>query len=533
MTAGPGGVQGADAPAGGHDSAAPAVGDPQAGGSTPVPGIGERATVGVFWSAAQTWLVRLSTLLAFVLLGRLLTPQEFGVVALAMSVITVLGVVSDAGLGLWVVQKRGLTPAAISTAFWISLVLGVVLAGLLAATAVPVAALLDSPDLRLILPVLASTLVVTGLSAVPAALLRRELRFKELAVRQVVATGLSVVVAVVLALAGAGVWALVAQTLVRVVVAAVVLLWTSGFRPSFRLSREDAWDMTRYGTRSLGVTLGGAVRGQGEPFIIGVALGTVALGYWSIAARLVHVVVELCSAAIGAVAGPVFSELQDEPERLRRAFSRVLAAGGLLLVPLMTALSLASGELVPLVFGDQWVVAAGVASILAAAFLVTGLDDLQRNLLLGTGRAGPELRLTVLSLVGQLGLILAVSGRGLRAVAVAVAVWAVVVFVARAVVIRRQLGTRFHDYAQLLAVLLSGGVAAAAVLAVVVLADVPGLAGMAVVALVGGPVFLCSAWLLARPTVQDAVAAVTLLRRRRSRRGAAEPSGDEAPGGVR
>jgi O-antigen/teichoic acid export membrane protein len=174
---------------------------------------------------------------------------------------------------------------------------------------------------------------------VPAALLQRDMRFKELAVRQVLATGLSVVAAVALALAGAGVWALVAQTLVRVGVACVVLWVTSDFRPRPVLSRADAREMLGYGTRSLGVTLGGAARQSGEPFLIGAVLGTVALGYWTVAIRLVSTIVDLCSAAMSSVSGPVFSELQDQPERLARTYGRILSVGAFVLVPVMTAMS--------------------------------------------------------------------------------------------------------------------------------------------------------------------------------------------------
>lgn len=503
-----------------------AVGPP--GGARP--GIHERAVVGVFWAAAQKWLVRISSLLAFVLLGRLLSPQEFGVVALAMAVITMLATISDAGFTPWVIQKRGLTPRAASTAFWISTGIGTVLAVALAALAVPVADLFDSPELRLVLPVLAGTLVITGLSGVPAALLQRDLRFKELAVRQVVATVLSIVVAVVLAVAGAGVWALVAQTVVRVVVACVILFWAGDFRPRFTFSRPDAADMLGYGSRSLGVTLGGAARQSGEPFLVGAVLGTVALGYWTVAGRLASTVVDLCSAAIGSVAGPVFSELQDEPERLGRTFARLLSVGGLVLVPVMTAMALVSADLVPLLFGAQWAVSAGVASILAATWLFAGLANLQRNLLLGTGRAGRELTLTMGALVGQLGLVVLLGQWGLTAIAVGLSVWGGLVFAVRGAVIARDLGVGMSAYTQLLAVGLAAGLAAGAVLAVVLGRDLEGAARLAVVALLGGAVFTGAAVLLARPTVDDLRSSVGTVLARRRRRGATAAAGGTVPG---
>ena len=495
----------------------PADPDVRAGPET-APDIRGRAVVGVFWSAAQKWMVRASTLLAFILLGRLLSPQEFGVVALAMTIITMLGVVSDAGFTPWIIQRRRLDRTATSTAFWISTGLGVALAAGLALLSVPVADALESTELRRVLPALASTLVVMGLSSVPAALLQREMRFKELAIRQVVATVASVVVAVALALAGAGVWALVAQTLVRTVVAAVVLWSTSDFRPGFVWSRADAREMTGYGTRSLGVTLGTAARTQGEPFLIGVVLGTVALGYWAVAGRLVAVVSDLFSSAIGSVSGPVFAELQDQPERLTRTFGRVMSASGFVLVPVMTAMAMVSMDVVPFVFGRQWQLSAAVASILAGGTLFVGLASMQRGVLLGTGRAGLELVVTTGSVVGQFALVLGLGRFGLPAVAVGVSAWAAVVFLVRAVAIRREMGIGIAAYAQLLALLLAAGLAAAVVLGVVHTADLEGLARVAVVVLLGGTVYAGVALLVARPTVRDIRSAGGDVIRRRRRR---------------
>ncbi len=508
----------------GPDAAAPPAADDRAG-------IRDRAVVGVFWAAAQKWLVRVSSLLAFVLLGRLLSPQEFGVVALAMAVVSVLGVVSDAGFTPWLIQRRELSATATSTAFWISTALGTVLAVGLAALAVPVADAFDSPELRLILPVLAVTLVVMGLSGVPAALLQREMRFKDLAVRQVLATVVSIVVAVALAFAGAGVWALVAQTLVRVGVACVVLWVTSDFRPRFVLDRGDAREMVGYGTKSLGVTLGTAARQSGEPFLVGAVLGTVSLGYWTVAGRLASTVVDLCSAAMSSVAGPVFSELQDQPARLARTYGRMMSVGGLVLVPVMTAMSLASADVVPLLFGEQWRVSATVASVLAATWLFMGLVNLQRGLLIGTGRAGRELTLTTVALVGQLGLVVALGTWGLTAVAAGLSVWGALVLVGRSVVIGRDLGIGPGAYSQLLALFLASGLAAGAVLLVVVPAGLTGAARVAVVALLGGAVFAAAAWLLARPTVRDLVGSVRgALARRRGRPAPAVPAGGTVGG---
>lgn len=439
--------------------------------------------------------------------------------ALAMTFITVLAVVTDAGFTTWLIQLPKVSREATSTAFWISLTLGVLLAALLTALSVPIASALDSDELRILLPVLSVSLVVAGLSSVPAALLQREMRFRELAIRQVTATWLSLVVAIALALAGAGVWALVAQTLVRVVVAAVVLWWVTGFRPGLSLSAADARSMTAYGSKSLGVQMSTAFREQGEAFLVGAFVGTVALGFWSVAVRLVSVVMDLSSSAVGVVAFPVFAQLQEDRERLTRAFGRTLAIGAFVLAPLMVAMSLVSRDLVPLVFGDRWELSASVAAVLAISMLFIGLSNFHRAVLLATDRAGTELALTMVALAGQVAVVVALAGQGLQTVAAGLSAWAAVQFLTRALVARRALGIGAGAYGQTLAVLLASGVAAAAVLGADALLAPDGVLRIALVGLVGGVVYAGAVAVLARPTASDLVGSVTAaLRRRRQAR---------------
>lgn len=493
----------------------------------PVRSLRQQALAGVFWTTAQKWLMKVSTLLAFILLGRLLTPIEFGVVALAMTIITVLTVVTDAGLAPWLVQHRSLTAASTSTAFWVSLVLGIVLSGALAAVSGPIADALDSPQLRVILPALAATLAIAGLSSVPAALLSRDLRFRDLAIRQVVATLLSVVVAVVLAFAGAGVWALVAQTLVRVVVAAVILWWRTDFRPCAVFSPSEARSMAAFGSKSLFVQLGNAFRTQGESFVIGIVIGTVALGYWTIASRLVNVVVELCSSAVGIVAQPVFAQMQDDRSRLGRAFERALSASTLVLVPVIIAMSLVSRDLVPLLFGPQWVVSADIAAVLAVATLFLVLGNVPRSALIATGFIGTELALTLVTVVGQVAVVLVLAERGLLAVAAGLTAFAILLWPVRIVIVRLVLGISVATSAQSLALLLAGGLAAGAVLLVDLNAEPTGLVRVAIVLVLGGAVYVGAAWLLARRIFREVVdALVSTVRGRRRRR---EPSATDQP----
>lgn len=483
-----------------------------------------QAVRGVVWTTLDKWSVRLSTLVAFIVLGNLLGPADFGVVALAMTMITVLTTLADAGFSQYLLQHRRLGVEATSSAFYTSAGLSVLLAGGLALSAGPISEALQVPELRPVLPALAASLVVGGLSSVPAMLLRRELRFKELAVRSVLATVVSVVVAIALALAGAGVWALVAQTLVRSVVALVVLWVATDFRPRLVYDRAEMRAMTSYGSKSLAVQLGAQLNGQGQTFLIGILAGPVALGYWVVASRLVGVVIDVCTSVVGAVANPVFARLQDQPERLSRALGTAMGLAAFVTVPALVCLSLVSEEVVPAVFGSQWVPAAVLASVLTLRGILRALSSFGGSVLMATGHPSAELLVTTTLVVVQLSLV-ALFHEDLVVLAVAVTLGTGLTMPIRTLLVRRLLGVRAGTYARTASVLFAAGLAAGAVLGVQELAQLEGLRYVLLAVGLGAVVYLGSALVVCRPVIADlADAASPVLARLRRRRTAGAPA---------
>lgn len=487
-------------------------------------GLRGQATRGVFWTATEKWSVRLSTFVGFAVLSNLLDPRAFGVVALATTFITILTSVSDAGFSNYLLKTQRITQASTCTAFYTTAGLALVFSGALAALSGPISSALDTPELEPVLPALAFSLLASGFSSVPAVLLRKELRFKELAMRNVAATVLSIVAAIVLALLGAGVWALVAQTVVRNLVALVVLWARSDFRPTFAFDRSEARAMTSYGVQSLAVSLGNQLRSQGEVFFIGALAGPVALGYWTVGGRLVGVVVDVCTSIITSVATPIYSRVQDDHKRLGRALAASTAMGSVVMVPALVFLSLTSNQVVPAVFGNHWAPSAAIASALAIRSLVRNLSQFNGTLLMATGHPSSELVVTVVTLVLQMGSVvllahhlvwLALTLAGCQAVGIPI----------RIVLVRRFFTIPLSTYAQALVVLLAGGLAAGAVVGAQSLLQLPDWGYAAVCVLLGGAVYLGVMLLWGRPTLDVCWASVRSVlpwrRRRRSTRSAA------------
>ncbi len=403
-------------------------------------GLRAGALRGVLWTGAGRYLVRVAGLVTLVLLGRLLAPEDFGVVALAVAFVTVLQTVAEAGFSVWLVQAEEVDDRTTSTAFWTSTAAGVVTAAALALAAAPLAALLDAPDLAPVLAALSLVLVLAGLASTPMALLTREMRFRELAVRQVVSVLLGCVVGVATALAGAGVWALVLQLLVQHASGLVLLLALSRWRPGRQWSRPLAVEMTRFGARVVGIQGLQQVRDQGEVLLIGAALGTTALGYWSVATRLLYVLLDLCLGTVATVATPTFVRMRDDVRRLAAAYGQSVGLSALVVGPALVALAVTSPQLVPLVFGERWTASGPLAAVLAVGGLATAMTFFDRSVLIARDRLDVELRLVVLVVVLHLGLVVAVGPAGLLPLAWALAARAFATWPVRALALRRVAG---------------------------------------------------------------------------------------------
>ncbi|WP_337059254.1 lipopolysaccharide biosynthesis protein [Kineococcus sp. G2] len=475
-----------------------------------------RAASGVLWSAAQMWFVRATTTGAFIVISRQLTPTEFGLVALAMSVIAVLQLLSDSGMATYLIRVPDIRERHRSTAFWTSLLLACVLAGALAALAGPVSALFGEPGLAPVLRWLSLGLVLTGLGSVPTALMRRDMRFKSLAVRGTVATVIGSVVAITLALLGAGVWALVAQNLVRGVVNVAITWSVVRWWPRFLLDRGEARTMLAFGGKLLSVDLLGQARARGEEFAIAAIASATTLGFWSLANRLVRIIRETGSSVVSTVATPAFAQLQGDRPRLFRAYGTAMSTAGLVMFPALLFLAVTSPDLVPLLLGEQWAVTAQVAQLVALSGVLGVFSQFDRAVFVAVGKLRPEIVMVSVIVAVHLAVVVVLLPHGLLWVAVGQLVRQVLVVPVRQVVLHRSVGLPLRSSATAFRVLAAAVVMAVLIEVCVLALDdadawVRVLASLAVAA----ATYPLALWLLARPVVRSALADVRGLRRRR------------------
>jgi O-antigen/teichoic acid export membrane protein len=358
--------------------------DSAAGGD----GLGTRATRGVLWGVAQKWVQRLGGLLTIVILARLLSPEEFGLVAAASAIIPVLYLLADMGFSTYITQADEVSDKTLATAFWYAMCAGCVFTGLLALCAPLLGVLFGLPEITPVLLAMSPTVLLVALSSVPIALLRRRLDFRSIAIQSSVATLAGQVAAIALALTGFGVWALVAQSLLSQLFVTVLAWWYARFRPGLHFSVSRFREMIRFGTTVIAVEFVALCRFWAETAIVGAVLGVAGLGYLNIAQRLIQTTQDLSAAAVVPVSTVVFAQLKLATERASASYVRALGIIYVLVMPVMVIVLVGAPWAVPLLFGDQWSASVRPAQALAIAAIFTLGAVLDNGLFYGLGRPG-------------------------------------------------------------------------------------------------------------------------------------------------
>jgi polysaccharide transporter, PST family len=362
-------------------------------------GLEGRVARGLSWTMLDVWGREGLNFLVFLVLANLLLPVDFGLMALASVFVALAQVLADAGLEEALIQRPQLTARQTATAFWTAVTLGLVLTVLLVALAGPISTALGEPRLGSILQVLALTFVLSSLSSVQIGLLRRRLAFKSLAVRSVSSAAVGGLTGVALALSGFGVWALVGMQLLFAATSVVVLWLALPWRPSLQLSVLDFRSLLAFGARVVGSDLMTFLSRNADNFLIGVALGPTVLGLYAVAYRILDATQALLVNVARKVAFPALSTLQDEPDRLRRAYLRLSRTAAVAVLPAYLGMALVAPELIVLLFGQRWAASGPIATVLFLSGPALTLQAFSISLLYATGHPDVYFRFRIVTTV--------------------------------------------------------------------------------------------------------------------------------------
>jgi O-antigen/teichoic acid export membrane protein len=351
------------------------------------------------------------------LLARLLSAEDFGLLGMALVLTGFLGLFKDAGLSAATIQRLEVTKEQISTLFWINGAVGGALAAFTAVLAPVVVTFYGEPRLYWITIVLGVAFVFSGLAAQHQALILREMRFVTLAKIEVLSLAISSAAGVVMALLGWRYWALVSMTVVGSIVGAAGAWLANPWVPGLPRRKCGVRSMLHFGWMATCNNFVLFLAWNSHNVLLGRFWGADAVGLYGRAYQLATLPVHQLNGAITSVAFPALSRIQDDPERLARSFLRGFSLLASLTIPIAISCALFAEEIVRVVLGAKWMEAAPIFSLLAPTVFVFAVANPLSWLVISTGQIGRALSIAAATTpVVIVGIVLGLS-HGLRGVA--------------------------------------------------------------------------------------------------------------------
>ncbi len=325
-------------------------------------------------------------LVSTVTLARLLPSEDFGIIAMIVAVTSFAGLFRDMGLSTASIQKVDLTREQTNALFWINVATGTGLTICVAACAPLIAAFYSRNELIPVTLLLSSTFVISSIGAQHSALMQRELRFKPKAFADIAGAVATLAVSVTLASLGKGYWSLAWGTVVGALTTTSLYFAVSSFRPGLPRRVAGVRELIGFGANVTAFEFVNYFHRNLDNVLIGKVWGAAQLGLYSRAYQLMMLPIISIRTPINAVALPVLSRLQNDPEQFRRYYFQITSVLAILSVPMMAFLSINSQSVVTVALGQKWAQMAPIFTLLGLTGLIQPVASLRGLVLLSLGK---------------------------------------------------------------------------------------------------------------------------------------------------
>ena len=357
------------------------------------------ASVGALWVALERFGQQILQVALFIILARLLSPDDFGLVAMLVIFFAIAQSFVDSGMGQALIREDEITTDDRTTVFYTNLIIAVLFYFILYVFAPSIANFYDQPELINLTRFMGLAVIFFGLTVVQRAELTQLLNFKVQALAQVPAMFLSGMVSVILAFKGYGVWALAFQYVLLAMLSSV-FLWV--FRPvklNTKWSKESFIRLFSFGYKLLLSGLLNTVYMHIYKLVIGKFFAASILGYFTQAKKMEELVGKNLSTIIEKVTYPLLSKSKNEPERLKRGYREIVLVSSFVIFPSMIGLIILAEPIIHFVLGPQWLPAVPMLRIVCLSGLLYHLHAINLNILKVQGRSDLFLKLEILKKV--------------------------------------------------------------------------------------------------------------------------------------
>ncbi|MEL6892754.1 MAG: lipopolysaccharide biosynthesis protein [Actinomycetota bacterium] len=353
---------------------------------------------GVRWMGPTQVVIQVVRVGSLLVLTRLLTPQEFGLVAL-VTVLTGLfeRVLGDTGTTTALVRHPTISHGLASSVLWLNVAIGGLTTLVLVVFGAPIASLLGDADATDIVRVMGFLAVINGCAHVPRALFRRRMLFSRLAATNLTNAVITAAATIGFAAAGWGEWAIVVGNLSGTVTATVLAWVLIDWRPALHFSRRRLSEIAGFSSRLTIQNIFGYISFAGDRFIVGRFVGTTELGYYGMANRLMRYPIQTTAQTYRDVVFPNLARLQDDHRAMTTAYERSVSGIAFVIFPLCGVIAALADPLVAFGLGPKWVPATDVLALVAVTSGLQAVASTTGSLYNARGRADLSLRWQVFS----------------------------------------------------------------------------------------------------------------------------------------
>ena len=349
-----------------------------------------QALNGIKWTTLSTVVQTVVQLVMLAILARLLTPGDFGLMAIMMVVIGFSEAFMDMGISNAIIHRQDITHDQLSTLYWLNIGSGICLFLIIAALSPLIALFYGDPRITEPLLVLSLVFIIVGVGNQFRILCQKEMQFNRMARVEIIASLCSLMVAVFSAMAGVGVYALVFAMLAQSSVSSFMFLimgLREHHRPELIFKYKDIKCFWTFGLYQMGEKSINYISSNADKLIIGKLLGMQAVGFYNMAWQLIIFPVSKINPILNKVAFPVYAKVQNDAVALNRYYSLNVKALSLVTVPLLAFLSFFAADVVLVFFGPGWETTATLVTILAFVGILKALGNPGGAIILAKGRA--------------------------------------------------------------------------------------------------------------------------------------------------
>jgi len=360
---------------------------------------------GIFWSFLSQGGKQVSQIIIITILARLLSPDDFGTLAMVLVFTNFAMIFSEMGMIGALVQKTDTRDRHYHSAFWLNIIVGIGLTLIFMVSSPLIAWFYKKPELKPILFIVSFNFIFSSFTIVQQAILTKEMDFKSLAIRDIISMILGGIVGIIMAYHGFGVWSLVYQLIVTTLMNACLLWVLSSWRPKFEFAMADIKDIFNFSANVTGFNVLNYFSRNLDQLLIGKFLGPIALGYYSLAYKIMLYPLQNISWVIIKVMFPAFSKIQDNIREMRLNYLKMIKAISLVTFPLMAWLFCVAPEIVHIFIGDKWKPVIILIRIFCFCGVAQSIGTTAGTIYLAKGKVDLQLKLQIL---GTLNVIIAI-----------------------------------------------------------------------------------------------------------------------------